>query len=901
MSDTINVGTSAQEVFDDISSTSIAARMLTLDTASGITRVDGDVGGTDTRDAYRFTAPASGIMSAVLSGTTDAYHPELLYLQIVDESSTVRGTSSYDSTLAEKRLTTPVEAGKSYVVYVAPIPGLPSTDLTSRYILDIDTMTPDEIDNPQGPDTPEIFTDFIDGTPVAGRDAPDGLEPELVVSLNGFGLATITGTVGYENSGVHDDADVYTFTAIETGTMSLNLGGLQRTVNLILSDAQGVELARTENLSGATSKNLFFDVDAGQKYTVSVIDYYTSESPYVLTIDLPPDGTAFDSVNETPVENDDAPNSVGGSTNLPVLTFHDEEGVVGNVTGSVGGEDTADYYSVRIPQTSKDITFTLNSSTAAVYVVGVGTDNADILTTDFTFLSQSEYTLRVQSMGEGVAEYAFSFELTDPPVNIDDQVNNISIGDAGNTVDDKSPVQAVDGRIDIEGSLNGGNGDNFDYYTFTAWVSGTYTFDFTNDTGFYATLTHEGTQVKNTTNDGNKFTCDLATGSEYIFSVRSFSLNPNGAYSLEITPQAGTGEAPDDIINGTAAGDVGGAEAPYAINSQQPFTANGTVGTSADGADYYLLTLPAHGGDLSVSMGGLDAVDIALVTDGESQSLDDFFAAPQSFPYAPGDSYLLAVTSASGQAADYQLSFDIDPYIDLVNGQAVDNGDFGVSAETSTAPSFVNNRLQIDGTLQAGVDDADSFQIAILTPGDYRVQLAGLESVDLLLNGEQLTIGDANGQFSQNLTLGEGFALTFSPKAGIQNKTNYSLSLDLIPPTPEVPQTINDRQNDAAGTLALATEVAFGTQVLGGFNLGDAGDCFKLTPAENRQLTVTLAGLEQPLDLQAYDHAGTLLASASSFTSGDRSFTLNVMAGSPYYFVVDPFQGSASDYMLTFA
>ena len=111
-----------------------------------------------------------------------------------------------------------------------------------------------------------------------------------------------------------------------------------------------------------------------------------------------------------------------------------------------------------------------------------------------------------------------------------------------------------------------------------------------------------------------------------------------------------------------------------------------------------------------------------------------------------------------------------------------------------------------------------------------------------------------------------------------------------------------------AGTYSFAANVTQSlltdntTAITGSVGYGeDHDDYFKFTPTNSGQLTASLSGLQDNINLKILDSDTNLLVSSTSGGTSDEQIVYDLNGGSSYWVRVDPFAASESEYRLDLA
>ena len=204
----------------------------------------GTVGyGTDSNDFFKFVAPADGLFSARMTGLTADLD---LYLYDIHGN---RLAAPFATGTTAETVSQAMSAGDVYYLRIAPFQGA-----ASAYNVDLSF---------------QATGNAIDAADDGNNTRLGAIETTLPfarLDSTGFGA---------------DTRDYFKFTAAANGTVTIDLTGLKGDLDLLLYNAAGAVVARSEQ-SDAASEQIVFQVTIGAQYTIGVEPYQGDRSVYRL-------------------------------------------------------------------------------------------------------------------------------------------------------------------------------------------------------------------------------------------------------------------------------------------------------------------------------------------------------------------------------------------------------------------------------------------------------------------------------------------------------------------------------------------------------------------------------------------------------------------------------------------
>jgi len=891
----------------------------------------------DYLDYYSFVPLETGDVTISLTGL-EGY----LYLHLAESDGHEFGTGIYADT-NDKTLYYSLIGGETYYVAVDSY-----QEAQSRYDLVIDTLSVEErayLDYLDNLDDPDDYEDYVNGDSVLGGDAAGPDDKATPVVLDGNGRATITGTVGYGN----DDLDYYTFTVAESGQLEVDLTDLRASIFTRLYSG-GIEL-ETTLADNFEDKHLVYDVDGGKIYTVVVDPYYSAESPYVLTINAPPDDSTVpvnvdDSSDfiddQRVVSGGDVADSKNGAAEIPLTNNHTAISAAAGFDG-----DMQDWYTFDVSSSAESITVTLSGLSDELSMTLYDSSDREVWTTTTdqaatkseSLTSGDTYYLAV-SVDEGAASrYNISVDAKDVAAIINQDLINGDIVDGNDAAENAVAATLAEpdfaGVISINGYVSRAN-DSADWYSFVAPTGGEIVIDWSGSGYFYHLRDSDENIVMTAYVDNGKQTIPLTAGEAYFIDVvpallSDYNLDHN--YNLELT---GFSISAADTLNDDPVpdGDAGDLllNATDVVLDGADITIAGTVGLD-DHADFYHVVLPATQGNLTLDLSDFTGI-LSVVEDGQVVGQ---ISETVSYNFAGGETVDLIVTTDGVGESDYVFALNLeeaaDPEFgtDKINGDTVGNGDAGNSLET-IVPVNLDSTKTISGTVGDGDDPADYYQVTLPDLDGILIldltNFAATLSVDLgtdqplVLTNDMHTFSLDGGTY--NLFVTPADLSTASEKQAIKyvgeidnqddmsiaaKITDYDFSL-IVNTFAAGADVLNgnlvDSSGDAGDAFASETSVTFDNtdhaDIHGsvGFT-NDAGDFYQLRLDESGIVNVALSGIDQTINALLFNSDEDCLGAVNLPAGESIAVDLALEGDESYTIVIDPFPGSETAYHLAFA
>ncbi|TNE63215.1 MAG: hypothetical protein EP335_10095 [Alphaproteobacteria bacterium] len=405
-----------------------------------------------------------------------------------------------------------------------------------------------------------------------------------------------------------DTDDWWSFTATETGNLTVNMTGLSSDIDLYLyNGALGIVDASYNG--GTASEQVTYRVTMGQTYYLRVNAYdNAAATSYTLSGSL--------------VDNDNSRANAG-------YIF-----VPGTVEGRAGGSDTVDWIeisplqsgnmSISLSDMSSNLNLGLYDANGVLLSSSANAGSADE-SLNYTVVANTTYYIKIDGSAGANSHYTLTTQ----------------VGDGNDSV-----YQAVE--LDLPDNLDStiGGSDEDDWYIFTADQSGTILIGITGLASDIDLALYDGDGYLATysTQDG--------TASEYV----SYDVTPGETYYVLVTAYNGAEETDYSLTAGYAEDDD---SLDGATLIELPEGMSGTVG-NIDAVDWYGFTA-AEDGTLTVDTSGLPAAMDLLLYDGDGDliswgnDLKDL-----SYAVEQGEDYYLAFFP---YYADTVYSYDVTAYV----------------------------------------------------------------------------------------------------------------------------------------------------------------------------------------------------------------------------------------------
>ena len=805
----------------------------------------------DAADHYSISIPGDGIVQVDLSGLADD-----LDLELLNAAGTVVAASSRSGSSAES-LDFAVLAGESYTVRVEPF-----RDRESNYSLNIDA--PEEVGR----------NEVVNGTDIG--DAGNSVAASFDAAADRAGDVLVEGSAGSGS----DSADHFSVTVPGDGDVVIGLDGLGENLDLLLLDAEGVQLDASSSAGTAAETLILEGAAAGATYIVVVRPEAEARSDYGLSIDMPEPAGRNDTVQGVDI------GDAGGSAADAFPAAPDRNADI-DVLGATGFlDDGADYFRFLSPGSgdllidltglSEDLDLQLLDADGVV-LASASTGGAAAEAIDFgAAVAGASYTVLVQPVEGARSEYALRIDAPEE-AGRNDIVDGGDIGDAGDNA--AVPYRALTdefGDIDVEGST-GFADDAGDYFRFVARDSGSLLLTLTGLDEDLDLRLLDGARNElavsssaGTATEGLEF--DLEAGAAYIVAVDPAG-DARSDYTLSIDGPAEPVVIVGDIVNGVDIGDAGNsvaAASPVTPDEELLIRVDGVVGDGDDSADNFLFTAP-FSGTLRVDLTGLadnldlllsDSAGATLASSRRGGSSDEGF----SFAVREGLSYVVQVDPFGPSSSDYLLDIALPAQAtggnDVVNG--LDIGDAGNSfADSYLTALDSDGLLTVDGSNGFVDDTADYFSFTATAAGDLNLTLSGLDdNLDLELldaDGALLVRSSVGGSASESISrvVQPGQTFTAVVLANGIAESDYLLSVVQLEEEPTGADDIVDGSNigDASDSVSLpydAGEIDRGTIAITG-STGfetDGADVYRFTTTQSGNIFIDLFNLDENLDLR---------------------------------------------------
>ncbi len=564
---------------DDAGDTISQADPITL-----ATEISGTVGiANDLADVFVFTAERDGVLEASLSGLSQD-----IDLYLFDAFGNTIDSSALAGSDAET-IFFYVREGATYYLGVTPYLGA-----ESAYSL-----------------TASLANDVGNNGATAAR-----------ITLN----TTLNGRLGEGD----DDADVFIFTAENSGVLEASLSNLTQDLDLYLLDTSGNSLA-TSTLTGNNNESFDFNVQAGSTYFLLVNPYSGAQSDYTLS-------TIFTSSVAI-----DASDTRVGAELLPLHS---------NVRQAVGGaNDAEDYFQIR-PESSGEMHVTLSELTQDIDLYVYDSVGGILASSILGGPAAEDLYLHVT---EGETYYIHVSPYLDAESNYLLTTDLQSQGTTSSADNNDSITTAT--HINLPGTLSqtvGYNDDELDYFKLTPTQSGTVTVDLTRlssdiDLAF---LNASGSLLTASVNSGytdETLAYYVTAGQTYYIRVQAW-LNNESAY--ELTTSFTT--------------DLTAVDAGNSFNTATNLALGEVITQDIGGndpADFYRLITDADG-NLVISMSGLsEDADMRLYDSNQTEISQSFLSGTTgesiSLSVQQGEVYYLLIDPWQNQQTNYSLSANI--------------------------------------------------------------------------------------------------------------------------------------------------------------------------------------------------------------------------------------------------
>lgn len=200
----------------------------------------------------------------------------------------------------------------------------------------------------------------------------------------------------------------------------------------------------------------------------------------------------------------------------------------------------------------------------------------------------------------------------------------------------------------------------------------------------------------------------------------------------------------------------------------------------------------------------------------------------------------------------------------------------------------------------ARTDPNDYFRVRLATPGDLRLNLAGLSAdadLELLTRGGTRLVrsarGGSNSEFiHRTLDAGEYVVRVYR----YSGDTSYLLTLTATLTAPSVPDNAGNSLAQARNLGTLSGSAMFEDAV----NPSDTADFYRFRVAERSRFRLNLDGLSGDADVELLDSQGRRMAGSTRGGSSAESLE-QVLAAGDYFVRVYSYGGANTRYRLTLA
>ncbi|MEB3341346.1 PPC domain-containing protein [Okeania sp.] len=336
-----------------------------------------------------------------------------------------------------------------------------------------------------------------------------------------------------------------------------------------------------------------------------------------------------------------------------------------------------------------------------------------------------------------------------------------------------------------------------------------------------------------------------------------------------------------------------------------PITYSDDIGTTSGGTtdknDYYKFTLTGEENEVSILVDSLtDNANLELRdTDGKfvlSESTETGKKAENIEADLEKGTYYLRVYPQGNAKTDYDLTISAEEILEDLDPEpsgATDLGELGKKEQS------IYGEI---GFREKGIRDISDFYQFTLTEELNHVNVV----LDSLTANANITLFDEDGETIINQSREKGkkkeeidqvleagtYYLQVEPQGTA--KTEYRLSVD------------SDRIYDPDGTIDLAQKIEVGeepenfTDKIGFQEYGqrDQRDYYQFTLENDKEVNITLDGLNQNADLELQDYLGNLLFSSSQKSKALDEIT-SILEPGDYHILVKPFGSARTKYNLS--
>ena len=430
--------------------------------------------------------------------------------------------------------------------------------------------------------------------------------------------------------------------------------------------------------------------------------------------------------------------------------------------------------------------------------------------------------------------------------------------------------------------------------TYSDWVGTTdpndyYRFSLTQSSEFNLSLTglSDGADVELLDSSGNT----LLYSSNFWLSDESINAQLlAGDYYIRVHPAYSNDNTEYDLtVAATAVNDAGNSlNDALDINlTNSPTTYSDWVGTT-DPNDYYRFSL-AQSSEFDLSLTGLsDSADVELLDSSGNTLLysSNFWLSDESInaQLLAGDYYIRVHPAYSNDNTEYDLTVSATAVNDA--GNSLNNAkDITLNDTPTTYSDWV-------GT----TDPHDYYRFSLTQSSEFDLSLTGLSdgaNVELLdSSGDRLlysnNILNNDESINAQLLAGDYYIRVYTVYSN--DNTDYDLTVSAT--------AVNDAGNSLndAKDIILTEESTTYTDWVGAT---DTNDYYRFSISENKNLSLTLTGLDDDADVQLLDSTGALVAESGEFDTTSENLQAQLLAGTYYIRVYPSYSNDNTSYSLT--
>ena len=321
--------------------------------------------------------------------------------------------------------------------------------------------------------------------------------------------------------------------------------------------------------------------------------------------------------------------------------------------------------------------------------------------------------------------------------------------------------------------------------------------------------------------------------------------------------------------------------------SNSPTTYSDWVGTT-DPNDYYRFSL-TQTSEFELSLTGLsDSADVELLDSSGNTLLhsSNFWLSDESInaQLLAGDYYIRVYPAYSNDNTEYDLTVSATAVNDAGNSLN-DAKDISLSDTPTTYTDWV-------GT----TDPHDYYRFSLTQSSEFDLSLTGLSdsaNVELLdSSGDRLlysnNILNNDESITAQLLAGDYYIRVYPVYSN--DHTDYDLTVSAT--------AVNDPGNSLndAKEIILTEESTTYTDWVGAT---DTNDYYRFSISENKNLSLTLTGLDDDADVELLDSTGALVAESGEFGTTSENLQAQLLAGTYYIRVYPSYSNDNTSYSLT--